>query len=305
MKGYFISLVFFSFFLLHCSPFQTIEGIPADGRVSQSRSPSSNSSNQSLSLTLESGFLEDDNQYIDRWISVFSEGSGRASIAWSLERSTRYLPMMKSIFRKHGLPTDLVYVPIIESGFKGNAVSTAGAVGYWQFIPSTGRGYGLQIDSVVDERRDPSLSTEAAAKYLTRLYLTFGNWYLALAGYNAGETNISKSIVINGNRNFWSLSKNKKIPEETRHFIPKIIAAIRIAKNPSQYGFNNLNYQEPIDYARVNIKEATTLSFISSEYEIDHKELKKLNPKFKTDSVPLNENGEVTLRVPASALAKQ
>ena len=305
MKSYLIGLFFFSFSLLHCSPFQTIKGVSNGNELSYVHSDSLASSNESLSLDLETDFFTDDNAYIDKWIKYFSEGAGRSSMLWRLERSTRYISLMKNILKQNNVPTDLAYIPIIESGFNGQAVSSANAVGYWQFLDTTGRRFGLKIDSLVDERRDHFRSTEAAAKYLKYLHSVFGNWYLALAGYNAGETALSSFIIRNGNRNFWNLAENKKLPKETIDFIPKIIAAIRIAKNPSEYGFMNLNYNKPLDYFRLNLKKPTQLTKLSSEFKIEHEKLKELNLKFMTDSVPLNKNGEVTLRIPTEAIVKQ
>jgi soluble lytic murein transglycosylase-like protein len=163
-----------------------------------------------------------------------------------LARSSRYLPMVRQIFREYGLPEDLAYLAMIESGFNPNACSHAGAVGMWQFIKGTGLRYGLVINGEVDERRDPEKSTRAAARYLQDLYKQFGSWYLAAASYNCGEKRVGRELTKGNHRNFWELSANRCLPSETQNYVPQMIAAAIIAKNPEKFGFRNAPDQPPL-----------------------------------------------------------
>ncbi len=165
--------------------------------------------------------------------------------ARSLARSKRYLPMIRNIFRQYGLPVDLAYLAMVESGFNPKAQSPAGAAGMWQFIKGTGRRYGLVINRSVDQRLDPEKSTRAAAHYLLDLYKQFGSWYLAAASYNCGETRVAKELRRSNYKNFWQLSANKCIPGETRNYVPQMIAVTIIARNPKRFGFGNVPYQAP------------------------------------------------------------
>ena len=149
-----------------------------------------------------------------------------------LARSTHYLPMIKEIFQEDGLPEDLAYLAMVESGFNNKAYSPAGAAGMWQFIKGTGLRYGLVIQDDVDERLDPEKSTRAAAKYLLDLYKQFGSWYLAAASYNCGEMRVQRELNKSNHHNFWELSANHCLPTETQNYVPQIIAATIIAKNP-------------------------------------------------------------------------
>jgi soluble lytic murein transglycosylase-like protein len=164
----------------------------------------------------------------------------------SLARGSRYLPMIKAIFQEYGLPEDLAYLAMVESGFNPNACSPAGACGMWQFIKGTGLRYGLVINETLDERRDPEKSTRAAARYLLDLYKQFGSWYLAAASYNCGEKRVQTELKKSNYKNFWELSANKCIPDETRNYVPQMIAATIIARNPKRFGFTDVPYQPPL-----------------------------------------------------------
>ncbi len=153
--------------------------------------------------------------------------------------------MIKEVFREYGLPEDLAYLAMIESGFNPEAQSPAGARGLWQFMKGTGVRYGLVINGYVDERRDPVKSTHAAARYLRDLYRQFGSWYLAAASYNCGEKRVQKELNKGNGQNFWQLSADKCLPSETENYVPQMIAATIIAKNPEKFGFNDVPYQQP------------------------------------------------------------
>jgi membrane-bound lytic murein transglycosylase D len=205
---------------------------------------------------------------------------------------------MKEILIEKGLPEDLVYLPLIESGFNVNARSPAKAVGPWQFIESTGRRYGLVIDWWRDERKDPIKSTEAAAKYLRDLYKMFGDWSLALAAYNAGEGRVSRAINKFGENDYWNLLGTRYLPRETKDYVPKYIAAITIAKQPENFGFENLREHEPMEYDEVIIPSPTDIDIIAKCAETDSNTIKELNPELKRWATPINVR-EYMIRIPA------
>ncbi len=241
--------------------------------------------------------LIEDRPEVQVWIKYFT-GRGRDRMKLYLERSYRYLDLMRSILKKEGLPEELVYVAMIESGFSFKARSRAAAVGYWQFIEATGRRYGLKIDGFVDERRDPLLSTQAASQYLKDLYELFGTWYLAMASYNAGEYRVNRAMMRHYTRDFWYLRKKRSIPRETREYVPKFMAAHIIASNPEKYDFYNLNYQKPIQFESVAVNRPVSLKKMAQSINVDYKKFKALNPKYLGDYVPLKKNQVAVLRVP-------
>ncbi len=172
------------------------------------------------------------------YVELF-QGRLRGFIQEGLDRGSDYLPMIQSVFRAEGLPLDLAYVPLIESAFKTNALSRASAKGVWQFMRPTAMENGLKHDWYVDERSDPHKATRAAAKYLKTLGRMFdGDWHLALASYNGGPGRVQRAMKRYGRDDFWSLSSNPRwLPRETREYVPMILAAVIIARNPAQYGF--------------------------------------------------------------------
>lgn len=176
------------------------------------------------------------NSRVEYWVDYFC-GRGRPHFARYLERSEFFIPYIKPILVQSGVPEDLVYLAMIESGFNNHARSHAKAVGSWQFISATGKRYGLQVNWWVDERRDVRKSTLAAVAYLKDLYEMFQSWELAAAAYNAGEAKVARAIRRYGTRDFWALSRQRFFRPETRDYVPKIIAAAIIAKNPAQFGF--------------------------------------------------------------------
>ncbi len=204
-----------------------------------------------------------------------------------LSRSSRYLPMIKKVFAEYGLPEDLAYLAMIESGYSNKARSTANAVGMWQFIKGTGLRYGLTINNEIDERRDPEKATHAAAKYLLDLYKQFGSWYLAAASYNCGEGRVQREISKNGNmKSFWDLSSNYSLPTETKNYVPQMIAATIIAKNPEKYGFKRIPYQPPLKYDVVKVTEPTTLQAAAVAATTSYEEISSLNPELLREATP-------------------
>ncbi len=233
----------------------------------------------------------------------FYQNTGRNVFKTMLERSERYIPMIKSVFKKLGLPNDLAYLAMVESGFSPTAYSYAGASGMWQFIPSTARIFGLTINWWVDERRNPIESTYAAGKYLKNLFNTFGSWYLAAAAYNSGQMTIERALSLYPGGNFWTISQNKPylLPGQTRRYVPKIIAAAIIAKDPQNFGFKNLKYRKPIKFAQVKVPFSVSLYALAKCAEIPENSLWKLNPDILRGSTPPNDPNFL-LNIPADKL---
>lgn len=230
----------------------------------------------------------------------YFRGKKRGFFETALSRSGRYIPMMATILQEEGLPEDLVYLSLIESGFSPNAFSRAKAVGPWQFIHSTGLRYGLKINGWVDERRDPVKSTRAAAAYLKDLHLQFGEWFLAAAAYNAGEQKVERAINHSQTDDFWRLSQKTYLKSETRNYIPKFIAAALIAGTPEKYGFGDIVYEPPMEYDEVTIEKPLKLETVAKMAETTVKVIKELNPALLRNITPPNENGFV-LRLPAGS----
>jgi membrane-bound lytic murein transglycosylase D len=178
---------------------------------------------------------------------------------------------------------------LIESGLNPYAYSRARAVGMWQFITLTGRKYGLRVNWWVDERRDPEKSTIAAAKYLKDLYEMFECWYLAAAGYNAGEYKIINAIKRYRTEDFWTLTKHRYLKRETKNYVPLMIAAALVAKDPEKYGFTNIAYEEPLRFEKVKVPELTALSVVAKACETSLEEIKDLNPELQRGVTPPNE----------------
>ena len=227
------------------------------------------------------------NAAVEQHMKYFQKTIPKRFKMW-LERSGRFTPMMRAILKEHDMPEDLVYLALIESGFNCSAYSRAAAVGPWQFIRGTGRRYGLRIDYWVDERRDPVKSTHAAAKYLGDLYAEFGSWYLAAAGYNAGEGKVRRALKRYNADDFWSISQGRRyyLKRETRQYVPKMIAAAIIAKNPEKYGFKEIRYWEPLAYDTVKVHSGTSLGVAAKLAGIQTKELVQLNPELRRWCTP-------------------
>jgi len=233
------------------------------------------------------------NKAVDRWL-VFYQTKGRRSFQIHLRRAGRYESTMRAIMREHGLPQDLVYLSMIESGYDPNAYSHAHAVGLWQFLASTGRRYGLRIDEWVDERRDPVLATRAAAAYLKDLHEEFGSWYLAAAAYNGGSGRVWRAIRGTGSRDFWTIRRRRYLAQETRDYVPKFIAAALIAKQPDRYGFH-LGTAPVQGYDLGRVPDATSLDVIAEAAGVDVKEVIALNPQLIRRMTPPGESYHVRL----------
>jgi len=228
------------------------------------------------------------NSKVEYFLYYF-QTSGRPSFSRWLSRSSRYLPMMKEILKREGMPEDLVYVAMIESGFQMHARSWANAVGPWQFISDTGRRYSLRIDQWVDERKDPVKATTAAALYLKELYGMFkGDWYLAAAGYNAGENKILRAINMYNTSDFWEISRGSYLKRETKEYVPKLLAAAIIAKDPARYGFSDIAYLPAIEFETVKIPSRTDLELVAKLCGTTYETIRELNPDLRHWCTPPN-----------------
>jgi membrane-bound lytic murein transglycosylase D len=238
------------------------------------------------------------NSRVLAYVELF-QGRLREFIQDGLTRGTKYLPMIQNVFRAEGLPLDLAYIPIIESGFKPNAVSRASARGPWQFMKATARENGLHHDWYIDARSDPEKATIAAAKYLKTLNKLFdGDWNLVLAAYNGGLGRVQRAVKRSGKEDFWELSASSKyLPKETREYVPLILAAIIVAKNPAQYGFDIVAH-EPISYDKVNVPRAVDLRRVAEWTGTSIDEIQALNPQLRRWTTPVK-YPTFELKVPA------
>ncbi|MFS4460815.1 LysM peptidoglycan-binding domain-containing protein [Bdellovibrio sp. HCB2-146] len=236
------------------------------------------------------------NPLVEKWIAYF-QGRGREHMERYLSRSTRYEKLMKKVLRDNGLPEDLFYIALIESGFSSAATSHASAVGYWQFIRGTGKRYGLDINAFVDERRDPVFATQAAAEYFKGLYSVFGSWYLAMASYNVGENRVKREVMNHYTRDFWELARKRRLPKETINYVPKFIAAKLIAKDPAKYGFGDIDYLPPIEFDHITVTKSVNLRQMAEKLSVNYEDFKALNPKYKGEVAPVK-GSELVLRIP-------
>jgi peptidoglycan lytic transglycosylase D len=220
------------------------------------------------------------NDEVRRWLAYYM-GPGRASMQRYLSRSTKYLPMIKAILAEYKLPDDIAYLPIIESGYSPYAYSPAAAVGVWQFIPATGKHYGLAINVWVDERRDPAKATRAAASFLRDLHGSLDDWALALAAYNCGEGRVNGAIRSAGHRDYWNLA----LPAETATYVPKFFAAALIARDPEMYGMY-VTPEPPIEATPVELAGVVSLKGFAEFIEVPYEELKAINPELLGTHTP-------------------
>jgi membrane-bound lytic murein transglycosylase D len=236
------------------------------------------------------------NDRVLRFVELF-QGSLRRFLTEGLSRGAQYMPMIQSVFKDAGLPLDLAYVPLVESAFKPTALSRANARGVWQFMRGTGKENGLKHDWFIDERADPEKATRAAAKYLKALYRTFDDWHLALASYNGGPGRVQRAVKRSGLDDFWELSASTKhLPRETRNYVPMILAAAIIARNPEKYGFS-VPQVAPVATDVVTLSAPADLRRVAEWAGVSGEEIRALNPELRRWTTPVRQR-DYQLRVP-------
>lgn len=236
------------------------------------------------------------NEHIRKEVERFTSGRGRDFFIGSYKRSGRYRPYILKELQKAGLPEDLSWLPLIESGFKTRALSRARALGLWQFISSTGYKFGLKRTRYIDERLDPFASTHAAIAYLKELHGMFGDWTTVMAGYNCGEYRVLRTIRsqnVNYLDNFWDLYR--LLPRETARYVPKFMAALHIVNNMEKYGMDGIEVDPPIQFETVTVKKQMYLKDIAKALDMDNQALLDLNPELRYKLLP---DDEYELKVP-------
>ncbi|MFC1608396.1 LysM peptidoglycan-binding domain-containing protein, partial [Candidatus Latescibacterota bacterium] len=238
------------------------------------------------------------NERVKKAIYFFQTNRRKEMTVW-LARSGRYIPLLKSILDEEGMPHDLVYLSMIESGFNPKAYSRARCVGLWQFLYSTGRLYGLKYDEWKDERSDPVKSTRAAARHLNDLYNIYNDWNLAMAAYNCGPSRVTRQFNRNPDVDYWDMT----LPRETKSYVPFFMAALIISKEPELFGFENIKYEEPYEFDTAEVHPYTSLAKAAKCAGISLDELKKLNPELRKTRTPSGKN-KYPLKVPKGSLEK-
>lgn len=235
------------------------------------------------------------NDRVEAWIHYFQEVIPQR-FALYLQRSGQYEAMIRQKLGRAGMPEELLYLALIESGMNPRAYSRARAAGLWQFISSTARLYDLEVSFWVDDRRDPPKATDAAIRYLADLYEEFGSWYLAAAAYNGGPGRVRRGLARAGVETFWDLADSRLLRSETRNYVPKLIAAALIARDPDAYGFGHVVPDTPIEYDLVEVPDATTFDVLAEAAGTDEETIRSLNPNFPRRVTPPDR--VVQLRVP-------
>jgi membrane-bound lytic murein transglycosylase D len=212
------------------------------------------------------------------YIHYFSTDAGRNTLLSGFRRAGRYKPMIQRILKEEGVPEELIYLAQAESGFLPRAVSYKSAAGMWQFIAGTGQLYSLTRTSSYDERFDPERATRAAARHLKDLFARYGDWYLALAAYNCGAGNVDRAVERTGYADYWQLLKLHALPKETANYVPIIVAMTIMAKNPQDYGLEQIGEDDPLDYENIILKAATNVSLIADAAQQPVSFIRDLNP---------------------------
>lgn len=228
------------------------------------------------------------NEQVEFFVDQYLTSHRKVFERW-LARSGRFLPMIQEELAKAGLPLDLCYLPMIESGFRVNAYSPAKAVGAWQFIPGTAKMYDLTVNKEIDERRDPVKSTQAAIRFLSDLYEDFQSWPLAIAAYNSGGGRVRNAVAKTGSTDFWELAKSRYLPAETKYYVPKLLAAIIVAKNPGKYGFDEIEYEAPLAFETVQVPKSTHLAAVALAAGTDLEEIYSLNRHLRRAVTPADQ----------------
>ena len=225
----------------------------------------------------------------------YYQGRGRGTMETGLRRSGQYMAMARKIFREEGVPEDIVWLGQVESSWRPTARSEAAASGLWQFIPGTGARFSLRQTAYIDERNSYEKATRASARYLKWLHDRYNNWELAMAAYNTGEGNVDRAIGRAGVSDFWAIYPY--VAQQTRNYVPNILAVILIAKSPEKYGFRNVQRMSPLAYDTISVPSATSLDLIASLSDTSVDYVRSLNPELRRDMTPPGE--AYTVRVPA------
>ncbi len=235
------------------------------------------------------------------WEGILT-GPRREKMQQWLEQSGRYVPMIRRKLRERGMPEDLVYLALAESGFSPNARSRTAAVGLWQLMEETGRGLGLRVTSYVDQRRDPLASTDAALDFLSDLHKQFGSWWLAAAAYNCGPNRVARVLrdvtgkTKGDDDTYWQIASH--LPKETQDYVPLILAEGEIAKDPARFGFTDLDYHAPLRFDSVRVPGGTRLSTVSRATGVDSGLVHQLNPHYVRSVTPPVKASDWVVRIP-------
>jgi membrane-bound lytic murein transglycosylase D len=252
----------------------------AKNSAPSSKPSDSNAAAFSINLNLA------DEALIEKYIKIFTTGRAKETIKAAIARSGAYSEIVDAALKKFNLPQELKYLPVIESHYLAGPVSRAGAAGLWQIMPSRGRALGLQVNYWVDERFDPKKATEAAALYLKQLFLMLNDWHLVLAAYNRGEYGLVRDMKYSNASDITEMVKRNAIPRETQNYVPQFLAIVRIMKDPQKYGFDDIQYQEPIKYDTVKMDKIIDLKIAAECAQTTQEEIKRLNPSLKTWRTP-------------------
>ncbi|MFN2355075.1 MAG: LysM peptidoglycan-binding domain-containing protein [Desulfopila sp.] len=239
------------------------------------------------------------NKQVEMYLELFQNRQKTFFERW-LARSTKYKDLIHSELEQAGLPRDLLYLAMIESGFNQRARSYASATGMWQFMKGTGKDYNLNVDRYIDERRNAVKSTKAAVDYLADLYNQFNDWHLAVAAYNGGPGTIRNGLKKYNVTTFWELAEKRYLRLETKRYVPKLIAAILIAKNPQKYGFDNIRYAERLQFDTLDVGPGFSLDALALVCDSSKKDIRLLNQELKTGKTPLNQK-KYTVNIPKNS----
>jgi membrane-bound lytic murein transglycosylase D len=259
---------------------------PVDPRIKEQAVAELKNTHSDLPLIL--------NDPVASFINFYATRS-HGTITRALTRAGRYRPMIERIFKEEGVPQDLIYLAQAESGFEPRAVSYAGARGMWQFMASAADLWGLQHNYYVDERQDPEKSTRAAARYLKALYTQLGDWWLAMAAYNTGAGNVQHAVERTGYADFWELHQRGVLPQQTRNYVPIILAMTVMAKNPSQYNLDQVTPDPPLQYDTVTTDYAVDLRLVAESVDASTAEIQSLNPALLRMTTPREQNYDLHL----------
>ncbi|MCB4791350.1 MAG: transglycosylase SLT domain-containing protein [Elusimicrobia bacterium] len=242
--------------------------------------------------------IDKDNELVKKYMEIYSTGEGKERVRKALERSGKYREMILSVLHEYNLPEELQYLPIVESLFNNNTLSSAGALGIWQIMPKRARALNLKVNYWVDERKDPEKATRAAAQYLKDLYLMFDDWHLALQAYNRGEFGLSRDLAYAKATNIYQVSDRKAVPKETENFVPQFMVAAFIGDNYKEYGFGDMEFEKPMVYDEVIVNNVIDLKIVAQCTSTTLEKIKELNPSLMAWCTPHNYDN-FKLKLPA------